>query len=296
MPAAAAQCVASTAWSMVTSVAAIRPGETVLVPSASGGVAGAAVQAAVIAGARVIASVGAPEKADAVPRARSRRGVLLPRDARRRGRRRRHRRPRRRRRRRHHRRAPLRRAPGGDGARRAARHLRRARRRGRPARHHRALPPRAPDPRVPGGDARRDPNGARDGARRPDLRARRSHVPARRGGRRRTPTWPSAATSGRSCWCHEDGLLPGPLPAERQREGGGRRALRGRLDAGAGAASQPRLHDPPDAVPGAGLRRHPPLLGGARAVRHAGVPAPTAAGWPSPSRRRSGPISRTARG
>ena len=66
MPAAAAQCVASTAWSMVTSVAAIRPGETVLVPSASGGVAGAAVQAAVIVGARVIASVGAPEKADAV--------------------------------------------------------------------------------------------------------------------------------------------------------------------------------------------------------------------------------------
>ena len=66
VPAAAAQCVASTAWSMVTSVAAIRPGETVLVPSASGGVAGAAVQAAVITGARVIASVGAPQKADAV--------------------------------------------------------------------------------------------------------------------------------------------------------------------------------------------------------------------------------------
>ena len=43
-------------------------GRDVLVPSASGGVAGAAVQAAVIAGARVIASVGAPEKADAVLR------------------------------------------------------------------------------------------------------------------------------------------------------------------------------------------------------------------------------------
>jgi NADPH:quinone reductase-like Zn-dependent oxidoreductase len=68
VPAAAAQCVASTGWSMVTSLAAIRPGETVLVPSASGGVAGAAVQAAGIAGARVIASVGAPEKADAVRR------------------------------------------------------------------------------------------------------------------------------------------------------------------------------------------------------------------------------------
>jgi NADPH:quinone reductase-like Zn-dependent oxidoreductase len=66
VPAAAAQCVVSTAWSMVTSVAAVRPGETVLVPSASGGVAGAAVQAAIIAGARVIASVGALEKVDAV--------------------------------------------------------------------------------------------------------------------------------------------------------------------------------------------------------------------------------------
>jgi D-arabinose 1-dehydrogenase-like Zn-dependent alcohol dehydrogenase len=32
--AAAAQCVVSTAWSMVTTVAAVRPGETVLVPSA----------------------------------------------------------------------------------------------------------------------------------------------------------------------------------------------------------------------------------------------------------------------
>jgi NADPH:quinone reductase-like Zn-dependent oxidoreductase len=44
----------------------VRPGETVLVPSASGGVAGAAVQAALIAGARVIASVGSPEKIAAV--------------------------------------------------------------------------------------------------------------------------------------------------------------------------------------------------------------------------------------
>jgi NADPH:quinone reductase-like Zn-dependent oxidoreductase len=64
--AAAAQCVVSTAWSMVTRVAAVRPGETVLVPSASGGVASAAVQAARIAGARVIASVGSPDKLDAV--------------------------------------------------------------------------------------------------------------------------------------------------------------------------------------------------------------------------------------
>src|SRR3954452_20613707 len=66
--AAAAQCVVSTAWSMVVSVAAVRPGETVLVPSASGGVAGAAVQAARIYCARVIASVGSPDKVQAVRR------------------------------------------------------------------------------------------------------------------------------------------------------------------------------------------------------------------------------------
>lgn len=66
VPAAAAQCVVSTAWSMIVGVAGVRAGETVLVPSASGGVAGAAVQAARIAGARVIASVGSPEKIDAV--------------------------------------------------------------------------------------------------------------------------------------------------------------------------------------------------------------------------------------
>lgn len=59
---AASQCVASTAWSMVVSLAAIRAGETVLIPSASGGVAGAAIQCAKIAGAKVVASVGAPEK------------------------------------------------------------------------------------------------------------------------------------------------------------------------------------------------------------------------------------------
>ena len=60
--AAAAQCVVSTAWHMVFRLALIRAGETVLVPSASGGVAGAAVQCAKIAGARVIATVGDPAK------------------------------------------------------------------------------------------------------------------------------------------------------------------------------------------------------------------------------------------
>jgi NADPH:quinone reductase-like Zn-dependent oxidoreductase len=66
IPAAAAQTVVSTAWSMVVGVAGVRAGETVLVPSASGGVAGAAVQVACIAGARVIASVGSPEKIEPV--------------------------------------------------------------------------------------------------------------------------------------------------------------------------------------------------------------------------------------
>jgi len=66
VPAAAAQCAVSTAWSMVTSVAGVRPGETVLVPSASGGVASAIVQAAKISGARVVASVGSPEKMELV--------------------------------------------------------------------------------------------------------------------------------------------------------------------------------------------------------------------------------------
>jgi NADPH:quinone reductase-like Zn-dependent oxidoreductase len=66
IPAAAGQWVSSTAWHMVTALAQIGPGETVLVPSASGGVAGALVQCAKIAGARVIASVGASEKIDAV--------------------------------------------------------------------------------------------------------------------------------------------------------------------------------------------------------------------------------------
>jgi NADPH:quinone reductase-like Zn-dependent oxidoreductase len=62
-PIAASSLVAvSTAWRMVTGLAEIRPRETVLVPSASGGVAGALVQCARIAGARVIASVGSADK------------------------------------------------------------------------------------------------------------------------------------------------------------------------------------------------------------------------------------------
>ncbi len=64
--AAASQTVVSTAWHMTVALAAVRPGETVLVPSAAGGVASALVQCARLAGARVIASVGSPDKLDAV--------------------------------------------------------------------------------------------------------------------------------------------------------------------------------------------------------------------------------------
>jgi NADPH:quinone reductase-like Zn-dependent oxidoreductase len=64
--AAAAQTAVSTAWHMAVVLAAVRPGESVLVPSAGGGVAGALVQCAKLAGARVIASVGSPAKLDAV--------------------------------------------------------------------------------------------------------------------------------------------------------------------------------------------------------------------------------------
>jgi NADPH:quinone reductase-like Zn-dependent oxidoreductase len=66
--AAAAQCVVSTAWHMTVTLGAIRAGELVFVPSASGGVASALVQCAKHAGARVIASVGEPSKAGAIER------------------------------------------------------------------------------------------------------------------------------------------------------------------------------------------------------------------------------------
>jgi NADPH:quinone reductase-like Zn-dependent oxidoreductase len=61
-PAAAGQTVASTAWRMVTTLGNVRADETVLVPSASGGVGAALVSAAALRGARVIATVGAPAK------------------------------------------------------------------------------------------------------------------------------------------------------------------------------------------------------------------------------------------
>jgi NADPH:quinone reductase-like Zn-dependent oxidoreductase len=60
--AAAGQTVASTAWRMVTTLGEVQADETVLVPSSSGGVGSALVGAAALRGARVIATVGAPEK------------------------------------------------------------------------------------------------------------------------------------------------------------------------------------------------------------------------------------------
>lgn len=63
---AAGQCAVSTAWHMVNRLAAVRPGDLVLIPSASGGVAGALVQCAKLAGATVVATVGTAAKADQV--------------------------------------------------------------------------------------------------------------------------------------------------------------------------------------------------------------------------------------
>lgn len=62
MTAAAAQCVVSTAWHMVVKMARARDGHILLIPSASGGVASAAVQCAKLVGARVIATVGDDSK------------------------------------------------------------------------------------------------------------------------------------------------------------------------------------------------------------------------------------------
>ena len=63
---AAGQCAVSTAWHMVNRLALVRPGDLVLVPSASGGVAGALVQCAKLAGATVVATAGTAAKAGQV--------------------------------------------------------------------------------------------------------------------------------------------------------------------------------------------------------------------------------------
>jgi NADPH2:quinone reductase len=52
-----------TAWRMIVGRAAVRPGETVLIHGVGGGAAGAALEVAVLAGARVLATTSGEEKA-----------------------------------------------------------------------------------------------------------------------------------------------------------------------------------------------------------------------------------------
>jgi NADPH:quinone reductase-like Zn-dependent oxidoreductase len=59
---AGGQCVVSTAWHMVNRLAAVRHGDLVLVPSASGGVGSALVQCAKLVGATVVATTGSESK------------------------------------------------------------------------------------------------------------------------------------------------------------------------------------------------------------------------------------------
>jgi len=66
LPIAGGQCTVSTAWHMVNRLADVRPGDLVLVPSASGGVGTALVQCAKLAGARVIATTGSPAKRELI--------------------------------------------------------------------------------------------------------------------------------------------------------------------------------------------------------------------------------------
>lgn len=63
---AGGQCTVSTAWHMVNRLADVRPGDLVLVPSASGGVGSALVQCAKLAGARVVATTGSPAKRELI--------------------------------------------------------------------------------------------------------------------------------------------------------------------------------------------------------------------------------------
>ena len=66
LPIAGGQCTVSTAWHMVNRLAGVRPGDLVLVPSASGDVGTALVQCAKLAGARVIATTGSPAKRELI--------------------------------------------------------------------------------------------------------------------------------------------------------------------------------------------------------------------------------------
>ena len=282
---------------MVVTVAAVRAGETVLVPSASGGVAGAAVQAARLAGARVIASVGAADKVESV-RALGADVVFCYRDV------------------------PVAEAvaeaTGGrgvdavvetTGGPRFGEHLAAMAPDGRLVtcgahagevvpldiielfRHgHRILGFRVATP-----DEIRSALGWRWTA----ASACRSTAPSRwRGGRRprlhgRAPARRQDRAGGRMTrvCCYLAHCL---LNANAKVDEGAR--CPGRLHPGAGAAARARRQHPPDALSGAGVRRHPPVLGGARAVRHPRRSAPTAGGWRRRWRSRCGPTWRPARG
>jgi NADPH:quinone reductase-like Zn-dependent oxidoreductase len=63
---ASGQCVVSTAWHMVNRLATVRPGDLVLVPSASGGVASVLVQCAKLVGATVIATTSSESKRELI--------------------------------------------------------------------------------------------------------------------------------------------------------------------------------------------------------------------------------------
>ena len=67
--AAAFPLVYQTAWRMLIGRARLRPGETLLVHGAGGGVAGAAIEIALLAGARVLATTSGEQKAAAVKEA-----------------------------------------------------------------------------------------------------------------------------------------------------------------------------------------------------------------------------------
>ena len=67
--AAAFPLVYQTAWRMLIGRAALRPGETVLIHGAAGGLAGAALEIALSCGARVFATTSGPEKVERVRQA-----------------------------------------------------------------------------------------------------------------------------------------------------------------------------------------------------------------------------------
>ena len=170
---------------------------------------------------------------------------------------------------RHHRRPAVRRAPGRDGARTGG-WSRAARTRARWSRWTSSSSSATATASSASAWPRRTRSGRpADGAGRPDHGPIDRTPPPRPP--RRTRTWTSGGTSARSCWCGLTVcyLAHCLLNANAKVDEGARCAG---VSAGRGAAARARLHDPADAVPRAGVRRHTPVLGGARAVRHAGLP------------------------